>query len=299
MKHLAAFFAIGALLFGVSRGLDGEERERPRLVVDVPQHASPGEVERIIDQAVLIDLALRDPAALRADPIVREQLLRAMEGVRDRPGERVDASAQLERAIALGAYRADPVVRERLAFQGSHMLRARSAVPRDGASEAELAAYLARHEARYREPARATFRQLHLSRTRRGAELEADARTLAARLQGIGPDDPGLPRLSDPTILPMSMSAASEREIDARFGPGVGKAVLASRERAWSGPIASSYGLIFVWVEARSEARLPALHELESRVRSDAWFDGVEARLARDLATLRKSYDIDVRRSGS
>jgi peptidyl-prolyl cis-trans isomerase C len=295
MKHVAAFFAIGALLFGVRRGIAAQESERPALVITVPARATTDEVERAIDQAVLTNLALSGPA-LRADPIVREQLLRAMDGVQREPGERA-GEAELERAIALGVHRADPVVRERLAFQGEQMLRARLSplVP----SDAQLEAYLAEHAARYREPERVTFRQVFLARSRRGAQLERDAAAIATRLEPLAPGDPALLTVSDPTILPLRLEAVSERDIDARLGPGVGEAVLASPERAWSKPVASAYGLHFVWIETRTPAGLPPLHQLRAQVRADFEHDALRTRLAAELAGLRKSYRIDVRRSGS
>jgi hypothetical protein len=293
MKHVAAFFAIGALLFGVRRGFDAHASERPALVVTVPARATAAEVERAIDQAVLTNLALSGPA-LHADPVVREQLLRAMRGVERGTG---DATAELERAIALGVHRADPVVRERLAFQGEQMLRARVAPL--APSDAQLEAYLASHEARYREPERVTFRQVFLSRMRRGAALDGDAAALGVRLRNLRPDDPALPALCDPTILPLAISAASADDIDARLGPNMGGAVIASPERTWSGPFTSAYGLHFVWVEARTPARLPALAELRAKVRSDFEHDARREQLAAELATLRKGYRIDVRRSGS
>jgi hypothetical protein len=292
MKHVALFFVLGALLLAAQRGLEASA-EPPRLVVSVPARADAAAVERAIDQAVLTDLALSGPA-LHADPIVREHLLRAMRGV---SGDSAPPARSLERAIELGVHRADPVVRERLAFQGEQMLRA--GLGAVAPTEQDLAAYLQHHAARYREPERVSFRQVFLARSRRGERLDRDAAALATRLASLRPDDPELALLSDPTILPLSLRAASERDIDARLGAGAGKAVLASADGRWTGPIGSAYGAHFVWIEARTPAGLPDAATLRPRLVADYTHDASATRVASELARLRRSYRIDVRRSGS
>jgi hypothetical protein len=175
MRHLALFFVLGAVLFFVKRGVEATMAERPQLVVSVPSSASAADVERAIEQALLTDLALSGPS-LRSDPVVREQLVQAMGGARANQGE----ATLVERALSLGVHRVDPVVRERLAFQGEQMLRSRVAVAEP--SDAQLLLYMREHDARYRQPARASFMHVFLSRARRGAALASDAAELLARL---------------------------------------------------------------------------------------------------------------------
>ena len=57
----------------------------------------------------------------------------------------------------------------------------------------------------------------------------------------------------------------------------------------WSGPLASVYGLHFVWLHEREPARLPTLDEVRTRVEG-AVYDQREKRAMRDTLThLRKS----------
>src|SRR6202008_2866117 len=108
--------------------------------------ASPPEVERAIDEAVLVDQALAHGGAL-IDPVVREQLLRSM---RIGPSSEQGSDAELlERALSLGLPRADPLVRQRLSFQAQQVLRAGARL--EAPSDAVLAAYLEQHAQRYRE----------------------------------------------------------------------------------------------------------------------------------------------------
>jgi hypothetical protein len=290
MRHLVSFFVLGALAFALKRELAHGEQDRALLVVSVPAQASAAEVERAVDQAVLTNLVLSTDA-VKVDPVVRDQLLRAMRATRDE--HRTDDAA-LSRALALGVQRVDPVVRERLAFQGEQVLRAHLPVPVP--DDAMLSEYLRAHDVRYRVPRQIWFRQLFLSRGLRGAGLDHAAQVLAERFKQAPLSRADERALSDPTMLPASQAAASESEIDARYGPGVGARVFDSPIDTWSGPISSAYGAHFVFVEQQTPEHLPALHEIRARVLADFLHDESERMLRTTLARQRTHYRIEVRR---
>lgn len=293
MRHLVAFFVIGTALFFVKERLFARARTEPLLVVNVPRTASEADVERAIDEALLTDLALSE-LSVKSDPVVRDQLLKAMRGARDPHDTDTEL---LERAFALGVHRVDPVVRQRLAFQGEQLLRARTRL--DEPSDSELTRYMEAHRERYREPARASFQQVFLSKSRRKERLEDDAREVLAKLSRAELSGAELRALSDPTILPLTLTKVSAREIDARFGPKVGEAVFASPVAAWSGPIRSPYGLHFVRIRELVPAFMPTLDTVWARVRADYLHDLSRARVSAELRKLRARYRIDVRRSGA
>ncbi len=292
MRHLLSFLVLGALLFFGKRAVETHLSERPQLFVQVQASADEREVERAIDEAVLLELALSSRSAL-IDPLVRDQLLRAMRLQEHARGQDHD-QALLEQALSLGVHRVDPVVRQRLIFQAQQVLRASLQAPVP--TRAELQAYRSLHVDRYREPARVSFRQVFLSRNRRGKQLQADATALAQRLTNpqLGPS--AIAALSDPTLLPFELERASVGEIDARFGPGVGQRVHSLAEARWSGPIASSYGVHLVYVTARHQGRLPALAEQQRRVLSDFRHDAGERALKAAVRTRREGYRIVLRR---
>jgi hypothetical protein len=289
MRHVCAFLLLGALLFVAKRGFEHVQASAQRLIVSVPKSASEQEVERAINQALLTDLALSGPA-VRADPVVRDQLLRAVSNADESASE----GELVQRALELGIQRVDPVVRERLAFQGEQMLRA--ALPLPEPSDAELERYLRAHEPRYVQPERVSLTQVFVSRSLRGARVDAEAAALKQKCEHDETAKLHPARFSDPTILPLRVDGASAADIDARFGPGVAERVLASAPGVWSGPIASPYGLHLVFVHAREPRRTPALSEIRARVRSDFLYDRAKSALDRELARLRKTYVIDVQR---
>lgn len=285
MRPLVHFFVLGALLLVAKQQLAA--RAMPAsLTVEVSGQASTTDVERAIDEALLVEHALARGAWI-ADPVVRDQLLVAM---RLDPTQEGDDDATIARARALGLHRIDPVIRQRLARQAEQLLVARAHAERP--SDAALRMYLNDHRARYELPATVTVAQLFLSRARRGAALADDARALAEQLHA-GRDLPH----GDPTSLPRTLTEVTAAQLDQRFGPGFGDAVLAAPERSWTGPLPSSFGLHFVRIEARRPARLPALSEVRARLLADHAHDQRAALLRAQLRALRAQYRIHVARS--
>jgi hypothetical protein len=296
MRHLLAFFALGALLLLAKRGLHERALEqRPRsLTVHVRAAANELEVERAIDEAVLVEEALR-VAPLLHDPVVRTHLLAAVlpiSGERNEPDEQL-----LARAFELGMHRADPVVRQRLAFQMEQLLTARLAST--PASERELEAFFAVRRASYLRPARVSFVQVALSRARHGDRLGADATQLRERLARERTSDEAALPLGDPTLLPASLDNVSAAAVDARFGPGFADALFRAELATWAGPVASSYGLHVVRVRARAPAREPTLSEVRQQVSADFAEQRRRLEVEQQTRRLRASYRIGLVRQPS
>jgi len=290
-RQLGLFFAVGVALFALRRASSAEQ-ERPLLVVHVAARASTEEVERAIDEAVLVDQSLSRGGAL-LDPIVRDQVLRSM---RVSTGEEPEADqALLDRALSLGIHRADPLVRKRLAFQAEQVLRGR--VRPEPPTEGELERYLSEHAERYRKPARQSFTHVFVSRARHPDDLEQVAARLAQRFIAEQPLASDAFRYSEPTILPLHIARASEAEVASRFGEPFLRGLRELDGAGWQGPIASSYGLHLVLVSSREAAGLDALAELRPRLLSDRERDLKTALVAREVRRLRSNYRIDVRRA--
>ena len=297
MRRALHFFLLGALLLGgkltLARVLPAWHA--PTLRVVVKESVSELELERAIDEAVLIEQAVARGGAL-VDPVVRELLLVSM---RDRalPDSHEDDAALLERALALGLHRADPVARQRLMFQAEQLLMARSeslAVRDD-----ELRRYLQTHRERYAPPAQLAFTHVYLSRSRHGALLQQAATRLLQTLQREQTSPSQARALGDPTLLPRVLPSTSLTVLDARFGRGFGQALAQLPREVWAGPVASAYGLHLVRIGASASARAPSLEDsadLRARVLSDYRHDQRPQVLRAQLRVLRASYRLDVRR---
>jgi hypothetical protein len=200
----------------------------------------------------------------------------------------VDQEVLYREALLRGLDRNDVIVRRRLVQKMQFLLEAeaRPGVPDD----APLEAWRAAHAERFARPARARFAHVFVARDRHPDDLAAAAAALKARLdRGEDPE-----RLGDAFPRGARLGPLAAPELDAMFGPGFGAEVLALPEGAWSPPIASSYGLHLVRVEAHTPARAAGLDEVRAEV-TEGWTGEARERLARAaLVELRKRYDVHV-----
>ena len=102
------------------------------------------------------------------------------------------------------------------------------------------------------------FRQVFVSRERRGAAAESDAAAILARLRAGAPGA-AINTLGDPTMLPPEIDLTSASDIDRLFGPGFARRIETLAPGAWAGPVKSGYGLHLVLVRERVEGSLPKL----------------------------------------
>jgi hypothetical protein len=297
---LALFAAerIGAAGDAADRVVDVSRAEVTRLAAEARRELGrePREDELAARVAAHVDeeLLVREARALgwhATDPVVRLRLVQNLKFVSPQ-----DANASperlLERAYALGMDRTDVVVRRRLAER--MRLAIAAAATRDGPTDAELTAILAREPERFARPPLVQLTQVYLSRDRRGPALAAEANALRAELAaaGVAPDAAAL--RGDPFLWPAAVPLSSERALAARFGPDFAAAAIGLAPERWSEPIASSYGLHLVWVHRRLAGRLPPLDEVRSEVAA-RWREQREAAaLAQALAELRRAADVRV-----
>lgn len=291
LRRVAIFFALGGLLlFGKRAWVEARIEPRHALRVQVRPDADVVEREAAIDEAVLVEEALRVGSPLR-DPVVRAHLLRAALPLA-RAGRSESDQVLLDRALQLGLHRADPVVRQRLAFQMEQLLLAREQVT---PSAAELTAFYARERARYVRPARISFTQLFVAG--RGPDAQGRAARLRERLQREAVDDAQAIALSEPTLLPHTLERVTAAALDARFGSGFAAPLFALEPGVWSAPVTSTFGLHLVRVRERLSERVPPLDEVRSELSADFREHERRKRMQRALRSLRASYDITLARS--
>lgn len=272
-RPLLHFFVLGGALLLLDRQLDAAG---PALLSmgDASARSAP-----LSDE----ELLYRDARARgleRSDALVQRRLIRDMRFVSDAPDARDEDL--LAQALALGLDESDLVVRRRLVQRVA--LDEAAAARRQEPSEAELRDYLERHAERFAQPARVRLSQVFLSRQRRGASLASDAEALGSDLAGAGPDAGAA--CGDPLPLPRTVSG-SRRELAAMFGEDFASAAFDLPGRSWQGPVASAYGLHWVWIHQRLPARPAALASVRSALREGVLEERADAALRERLAWLR------------
>src|SRR5262249_13737590 len=134
--------------------------------------------------------------------------------------------------------------------------------------DAELAAYFEANRERYRIPPRISFTQVYFSLDRRGVAAEQDAALALASLRGGSPVATAT-SFGDSSLLAETYREMTPPEVEAAFGRDFAAAISKHELGTWFGPVASGYGLHLVRIDERIEARLPALSDVEARVKAD------------------------------
>lgn len=226
------FAALGALLFALHAAWS--------RLPPAPAVALAGDADaRLAAAALALGLA-------EDDAVVQRQLLRNGRFLGE--GD----------AAGLGLAASDLVVQRRLA--GRLRLAIEAAARAAEPSDVELTAYVDRHRRRFETPARVTLTQVFLDRAR-GAALAGDAVRLRARLRA------GESVAGDPLPIAPTLASLSAVELEALLGAAVARDALAAPLGDWSAPVASSYGLHLLRVEARTPAMLPSLASIRPAAR--------------------------------
>lgn len=191
-------------------------------------------------------------------------------------------------AMASGLDRDDTIIRRRLRQRFEVMAEEQDA--RDAPTEADLAAYLARHPDLFTPPATVTFDQIVLS----GADTASDGERVAAftrtALQRGG--DPA--KLGRASMLPDHVDAMRVDLVARTFGTAFANQLAKLPTNEWTGPVHSPFGFHLVRVTVYAPGVLPSLEAVHTAVARE-WEN--ERRVAARAESYRKArarYDIVV-----
>ncbi len=244
-EPLLHFVFLGILLFAFDaflRGRSGEFRSGDIVV-------SEGRIENL--------------AALFARTWQRPPTAEELRGLVD---DYVLEEALYREGVALGVDQDDTVIRRRVRQKMEFFVD--DIVEAAEPTEAELEAWLRGHTQSYARPARFTFRQLYLNPDRRGDALRADTERVLAELRSTGGAmDPR--ELGDGSLLEHAYADAGADLVANSFGRTFADQLALLPMGEWSGPVESAFGLHLVFVDAKTEGRLPALAEVREAVARD------------------------------
>lgn len=191
-------------------------------------------------------------------------------------------------ALALGLDRDDTIVRQRLAQKMEFLTNdvADAAEPDDGA----LQEFFTKNAARYAKPAQVSFRHVYFSKTKRGADGEAEAREALEALAKGASDE----TLGDAFLHGFEFAGREAEEVTALFGPEFAAQLASLPVGAWQGPVASSYGLHIVLVESRAGTKATTLSEVPAEVLRDINEDRRRTANREVFDKLRERYSVAV-----
>ena len=241
-EPLFHFLLLGAAIFGAHRLRSNAHAMQPGNIV-----VTEGRLAALV--AAFTRTWQRPPTASERQGLIRDY---------------IREEVYVREALALGLDQDDIVIRRRLRLKlefVSEDLTA-PAEPTDG----QLRAYLAAHPDAFRVEPRYTFRQVFLNPHRQGDRLSHDAARLLARLRQAGTDPD---TVGDASLLDHSFEALPASLVSEQFGDQFTAELGVLPIGQWRGPVPSTYGAHLVQIDARTDARLPALEEVRDAVRRD------------------------------
>jgi len=265
---LLHFLVLGAALFGLFSMIDKKDAEAPTKV--------------IISTSRVATLAGGFARTWRRPPTEQELQGLVEDYIRDEIFYREGRAAGLDRDDFVIRRR----VRQKMEFLAEDMAAAEP-------SDDQLAAYLASNPERFWTEDRLTFHHVFLSATRRGSALDGDAKQIADTLaRTSAPVDTAT--IGDPFLLGEEFREMSQSDVARTFGEVFAQQLFAVEPGRWQGPIPSSFGVHFVFVDERAKGSLPPLDTVREAVQRE-WLNARRIEAEQKLyRTLRDRYQIVV-----
>jgi peptidyl-prolyl cis-trans isomerase C len=166
-------------------------------------------------------------------------------------------------ALALGLDRDDTIVRRRLAQKMEFLTD--DLVVAASPDDAAVRRFFEQNAARYAKPANVSFRHVYFSRDKRGTNSGAASRAALTALAGSASDE----SIGDPFLHGFTFAEIETQEITALFGADFAAQLPALRTGEWSGPIASSYGLHLIRIDARGAPQPASFDAVRETVAQD------------------------------
>jgi PPIC-type PPIASE domain len=196
-------------------------------------------------------------------------------------------------ARAMGLDQDDVIVRRRMRQKFEFL--ADDLATRGIPTDQELEAYFQQHLDSFREEPRFSFEHIFLSRERRGASTESEAKALLTDLNGKNDDTVGVKNRGDTFLLPLRFEKTTAADTARLFGENFAKQLTTIEPgQKWAGPIESSYGLHLVRVYEHTPGVVPPLAKVRDAVLRDALNDFRKQALDAQYFKLRARYSVVV-----
>ena len=255
-----------------STGRLPNDEQRTRMI------AAELDRDMLFQRAIELDLHLYDT-------VVYQRLLRNMQFLQ-LAGDKTDQQLY-EQALDMRLHLGDEVVKRRLIQVMEQLLLA--AKPPAPVTEEQLQTEFEKRRKELRRPPRYSIEHLYFNRQRE-AEVDSVIATIAQQQL----DASSARELSSPFLPGYTFTRQSPDQLARHFGAAFVDNLQAAdpQPQTWRGPVRSTYGLHYVWVEAVEPSREATLEEvsslllrdLESRARAQALSNGIDA--------MRENYEV-------
>lgn len=237
-----------------------------------------------LDRDMLFQRALELELHLH-DSVVYQRLLRNMGFLQ--LGEGMSEQQQYEQALEMRLHLGDEVVKRRLIQVMEQLLLAYN--PPQAPSEEELLAEFESRQEELRRPPRYSIEHIYFN-----AEREAEAEAAVAQVNAQQLDPAAALELSSPFLPGYRFTRQTPDQLARHFGSAFVTNLLAEQPQAghWVGPVRSTYGLHYVWVNEVEPGRDATLDEVRTQLLRDLESRASDAALQDSIGKMRAAYEV-------
>lgn len=295
------FIVLGSLLFYLQGALFPEPRPvigplgearvdalRQQWIASIGRPPSAEQLASM--EAVELDRDMLFQRALelelhRYDTVVYQRLLLNMRFLQ--LGEGKSDEALYKTALDMRLHLGDEVIKRRLIQVMEQLLLASK--PPAAPAEAEIAAEFAQRREELRRPPRYSVEHVYFNR-----EREAEAGAVIAKIQRENLSPEQARQLGSPFLPGYQFTAQTPDQLARHFGTSFVDNLQRLEPQAghWVGPVRSTYGLHYVWVEAVEPGRDATLDEVRPQLLRDLESRAREAALRESIDAMRQHYEI-------
>tara|TARA_R110002049_G_scaffold7808_6_gene44095 strand:- start:355 stop:1287 length:933 start_codon:yes stop_codon:yes gene_type:complete len=219
------------------------------------------------------------------DTVVYQRLLMNMRFLQMGEGKSDDELYQM--ALDMRLHLGDEVIKRRMIQVMEQLLLASN--PPQAPTEEEILAEFEQRREELRRPPRYTIEHLYFNRER---EPEAEAIIEKIQRENLTPEQAR--QLSSPFLPGYQFTAQTPDQLARHFGASFVENLQQQNPRAgqWVGPVRSTYGLHYVWVDALEPARDATVDEVRLQLQRDLELLAKEAALRESMEAMRQHYEI-------
>jgi hypothetical protein len=234
--------------------------------------------DMLFQRAVELDLHLYDT-------VVYQRLLLNMRFLQMGKGKSDEELYQM--ALDMRLHLSDEVIKRRLIQVMEQLLLASN--PPQAPTEAEITAEFELRREELRRPPRYSIEHIYFNR-----EREAQAEAVIAKIQEENLTPEQARQLSSPFLPGYTFTAQTPDQLARHFGASFVENLQRENPQAghWVGPVRSTYGLHYVWVEAEEPAREATVDEVRLQLQRDLESRAKEAALRESVEAMRQHYEI-------
>jgi hypothetical protein len=246
------------------------------------------QVARMIDAELDRDILFRRALSLDLhlyDTVVYQRLLRNMRFLQLAEGK--NDQELYEQALEMRLHLGDEVVKRRLIQVMEQLLLAANPPPR--VTEEMLVDEFERRREELRHPPRYSIEHLYFNRERE-TEMQAAIETISRE----GHDAVAARELGSPFLPGYRFTRQSPDQLARHFGAAFVENLQATdpQPSSWRGPVRSTYGLHYVWVEDVEPAREANLEEVRGLLQRDLESRAQAEALRESIDALREHYEV-------